>query len=260
MFGKRILLLVPHPDDEVVGCAATLARAQKEGAEIFALYLTHGCVARETMWPWERKDYEKHVARRRAEAEEVARFLGITPVGWMARPARHLWRELPAAYDEVRRAVEDHRIDQLWVPAYEGGNADHDGANAIGSRLATKMSVLEFAEYNFAGGVARSHEFPQPNGSEQTLILTPAAREKKRAALRLYPSEQKNLFYVKSERETFRPLAVYDYTGPPHEGVLWYTRFQWVPFRHPQVDFTKPADVSAAITDFLRQAQPIFAA
>ena len=54
--------------------------------------------------------------------------------------------------------------------------------------------------------------------------------------------------------EALRPLAPYDYGAPPHPGRLWYARFQWVPFRHPQVDFTRPADVYAAFATYLADA------
>jgi LmbE family N-acetylglucosaminyl deacetylase len=269
MFGKRILVLVPHPDDEVVACSATIERARAEGAEIFALYITHGCIAQDAMWSWQRKNYDAGVARRRLEAELAAKLLGITPVGWMPRPARHVGRELPKVYDEIRDAIAAHNIDQLWVPAYEGGNADHDALNAVAGLLAGSfnknrtnsspleggrtrpLSVLEFAEYNYFGGKAESQSFPYPNGTETIIPLRPEEQNKKRMALALYKSEQKNLGYVKTERECYRPLADYDYSKPPHPGTLWYARFQWVPFRHPRVDFTRPEDVSAAISAFL---------
>jgi N-acetylglucosamine malate deacetylase 1 len=69
--------------------------------------------------------------------------------------------------------------------------------------------------------------------------------------LALYKSEQKNLGDIDVRYESFRPIANYDYAKPPHEGKLWYERFQWVPFRHPRVDFTKSATVSKAIMEFL---------
>ena len=131
IFGSRILVLVPHPDDEVVGFAASIARVRAAGAEVFALYLTHGCVAREILWPWDRRKHAAFVARRRAEAESVARRMGVTPVGWSSRAARTVWRDLEAVRGEVARAVEAYKIDQLWVPAFEGGNADHDAVNAV---------------------------------------------------------------------------------------------------------------------------------
>ena len=78
MFGKRILILAAHPDDEVVASAAAIGRAQGKGAEIFVTFLTHGCIAKETMWSWQRKQYNKHVAHRRAEGEAACKFLAIT--------------------------------------------------------------------------------------------------------------------------------------------------------------------------------------
>jgi LmbE family N-acetylglucosaminyl deacetylase len=251
MFGQRILIPVPHPDDEVVACAAAIGRAQAQGASIFTLYLTNGCIARETLWPWQRKHYDRMVARRHAEGEAASLFLNITPIGWNPRPARYLWRHLSEVYADVRAAITAHTIDQLWVPAYEGGNADHDGLNAVGRALQLNVNVLEFAEYNFSGGKARSQTFPAIKGNEQTLTLTPTERTAKSEALKIYRSEKGNLDYVKTERECFRPLATYDYSQPPHTGTLWYTRFQWVPFRHPRVDFTRSSEVSESITRFL---------
>jgi LmbE family N-acetylglucosaminyl deacetylase len=39
---KRILILSPHPDDEVFGCGGLIARAKDEGSEIYVLYFTIG--------------------------------------------------------------------------------------------------------------------------------------------------------------------------------------------------------------------------
>ena len=256
-FGASILFLCPHPDDEVVAASAAIGRAKAGGAKVAVLFLTHGCLDAATMWAWERDRYPAVVARRRAEAERVAAELGVAIAGWSERAARHLWRHLPEAEREIRAAVAAHGVDQVWTPAYEGGNPDHDGANAIASRLAAEgMSVLEFAEYNLAGGKAGSHRFPHPNGAEQVLKLTGAERAAKRHAVALYASEKDNLGYVSAEREVFRPLAAYDYGRPPHAGKLWYARFQWVPFRHPGVDFTRPAEVTQAISNYLGLGKP----
>ncbi len=216
------------------------------------LFLTHGCVDAATMWSWQRPRYLEVVARRREESERVAAELGLAVAGRATRAARHLWRELPDAEHEVRTAIAAFAVDQLWTPAFEGGNPDHDGASAIASRLAAEgMSVLEFAEYNLAGGKAASQRFPHPNGTETALRLTPAEQAAKRRALGLYASETGNLRYVGVEREMFRPLAAYDFAQPPHEGKLWYARFQWVPFRHPGVDFTQPEDVMRSLSNYL---------
>jgi LmbE family N-acetylglucosaminyl deacetylase len=251
MFGKRILILVAHPDDEVVGCAASIARARSEGATVTALYLTNGCIPREAMWPWQRENYDSVVAVRRAEAEAAATFLGVLPVGWGTRPARALWRELPAVFEEVQVALAQFRPDQVWVPAYEGGNPDHDALSAVGFKLKSRTSVLEFSEYNFFGGKARYQSFISSDETVRVVSLTPAERMVKKTALKLYVSEAHTLSAIDIGQESYRPLARYNYAQPPHQDKVWYARFQWVPFRHPRVDYTKPAEVSKAITAFL---------
>ena len=150
----------------------------------------------------------------------------------------------------MQAAVERVRPDQIWVPAYEGGNPDHDALNAVGAGFKGRMSLLEFAEYNYFGGKARSQSFISSDETTRTITLTPDERKAKHAALRLYASEQGNLSAIEVDQESYRPLAAYDYGQPPHQGTLWYTRFQWVPFRHPRVDFTQPAEVSRAIMAF----------
>jgi len=236
----------------VVACFAAIGRARAQGSNVAVLFLTHGCVDAATMWPWERPRYLEVVARRRVESERAAGELGLAVAGRAARAARRLWRELSEAEREIRGAVAAFGIDQLWAPAFEGGNPDHDGASAIASRLAGEgLSVLEFAEYNLAGGKANSHRFPLPNGTETVLQLTPAEQAAKRRALALYASEARNLGYVGVSQEVLRPLPVYDYARPPHDGKLWYARFQWVPFPHPGVDFTRPEAVARSISDYL---------
>ncbi len=251
MFGKRILILVAHPDDEVVACAASIARARAQGATVTTLYLTHGCLGRDVLWSWQRKHYEHNVARRRAEAEEAAMALGVQPVGWSARPARHLWRELPQVFEEVKAALAQYRPDQVWVPAYEGGNPDHDALNAVGFKIKPRLSVLEFAEYNFFGGKARTQSFVSTDETARVILLTPEEIASKKAVLKIYASEAGNLSSLGVEQESYRPLSSYDYAQLPHQGKLWYARFQWVPFRHPRVDFTDPTEASKAIVAFL---------
>ena len=65
MIGRRVLILVPHPDDEIVGCAAAIARARADGRDVFALYLTTGIAPVEMQWCWQRADQAARVRRDR---------------------------------------------------------------------------------------------------------------------------------------------------------------------------------------------------
>jgi len=252
MYGRRILILAPHPDDEVVGCAAAAGRATDAGAKVFVHYLTTGVPAADLLWPWQRPGHGDRIGRRKAEAELAAAFLGITPTAFENTPTRMLKGALDDTREAILGNIDRRRIDTLWVPAYEGGHQDHDAANALAATLAERVAVHEFAEYNMIGGKVRSQRFAFPNGTETEIIMSQRERRRKRRALGFYASERGNLRHIQTGRESFRPLARYDYAKPPHDGPAFYQRFQWVPFRHPRIDFTRPDEVSEAILDFQR--------
>lgn len=42
MYGEKILIVAPHPDDEVIGCSGLIQRMKKEGKEIFIVILSGG--------------------------------------------------------------------------------------------------------------------------------------------------------------------------------------------------------------------------
>jgi LmbE family N-acetylglucosaminyl deacetylase len=247
--GRRVLLLVPHPDDEVVGCAVAIRRARAQAIRISALYLTTGVPAPASVWPWRRDGHRQRVDRRRAEAREAAARLGLEPLAFSDWPSRELKVHLSEAEALVARHLEEAAPDEIWAPAYEGGHQDHDVTNFLASLFRARAPVLEFSEYNAAHGV-RSNRLPVETGAETVLWLTNAEASWKRELIRAYRSESANLGHVRCTREVFRPLPSHDYRRPPHPGRLFYERFQWIPLRHPRVDFTSSAEVCAAITRY----------
>lgn len=65
----RILVVAAHPDDEALGCGATLAKHVRDGAEVAVLFLTNGTGARGP---------DAEAARHRREAmEEANSILGV---------------------------------------------------------------------------------------------------------------------------------------------------------------------------------------
>jgi LmbE family N-acetylglucosaminyl deacetylase len=250
MFAPRILVLVPHPDDEVVGCCAALGRARAQGSRIFALYLTNGVPDRALYWPWQRNGHARQVLARWREAASAQAMLGLEEAGRHDVPTRSLRLRMAETLAAIVRALDATGATVLWTPAYEGGHQDHDVANALASRLGARVAVWEFSEYHNAGGRVHAQEFIAATGGETVLTLDADEVARKRAALALYASEAANLGHVGSAREAFRPLAAYDYAQAPHPGALFHARFRYV-WGHPRVDRTPPAAVRRAIAGFI---------
>lgn len=238
-----ILVLAPHPDDEVVGAAIAMRRALAAGAEASVLFLTTGVP--QAAWPWEGPGaYASRVERRKAEALAVADRLDFAVEGFLEIPSRGLLERI----EGIRAVVSKSKAQELWVPAYEGGHQDHDAANALGHSLRSRFVVKEFAEYNFIGGRINANSFADGKGA---MLLNAEERALKRELLGMYASERGNLNYVTCENEAIRELASHDYSKPAHAGTLFRERFHWVPFRHPRIDWREQSAINAELVRFI---------
>ena len=247
MEARRILVLAPHPDDEIVACGIAALHARAAGARLFVLYLTTGVPAPEMLWPWRRAGHAARVARRRAEAHAAAALLGFEPTRFLDYPSRQLRDHLEAAEAAVDRTLAECAADALWVTAFEGAHQDHDVANALASKFRDRISVCEFAAYNFAGGDVRSNHFPDRRDGDVRIELSAEEAALKKKALACYASERGNLRHIRVACESWRPLPDHEYGAPPHAGRLFRERFHWVPFRHPRVDFDRSARIYAKV-------------
>lgn len=241
-----ILVLAPHPDDEVVGFSAQIGRARTAGARVAILWLTDGVPSADLLWPWQRSARPRRVALRTAEAMSAARLLGVEAIGPLPIATRRLKEDFAIARKAISDALLRLQPDALWVPAYEGGHQDHDVASFLAAGFRHQVPVFEAPLYNFAGRQVNSQRFIGPDCGT-VITLTPEEQDHKRQQLAAYGSEGGNLDYVRCDHEALRPQAAYDYSKPPHAGLTFYQRFQWVPFRHPRIDFTTPAEVCVAI-------------
>jgi len=92
----RVLVIAPHPDDEVLGCGGTMARLAEAGCNVEVAIVTEGKPPR-----YEREGVEKV----RAEAAAAHALLGIRATHYLDFPAAEL--------DGVRHADLNARIGAL---------------------------------------------------------------------------------------------------------------------------------------------------
>src|SRR4051812_24154862 len=153
----RVLILAPHPDDEIIACFVAASRLLASGARVSVLHLATGVPPEAVLWRWRRPRYPELVGRRREEALAVSRRLGTEIVGFRVTPARRLRFDLDAASADIALAIARCAAEAIWVPAFEGAHQDHDVVNALAAATAGAVPVWEFATYNFAGGRVRSN-------------------------------------------------------------------------------------------------------
>jgi len=75
---KKILIIVAHPDDEVLGCFGTVARLIKEGYEAYTLILGEGKTSRDEQRIVENKKNELEILN--SEIKKANNIIGIKKV------------------------------------------------------------------------------------------------------------------------------------------------------------------------------------
>lgn len=128
---QTVLVIAPHPDDEILGCGGTIGRLVSAGAAVEVAIVTRGMAP---AFPQEQVDQVL------AEAEIAHKMLGIRKTHFLDFPAARL-DQVPQA--ELNKGVRDVilavRPDTLFIPFVGDIHVDHKlvfGAAMVASRPA----------------------------------------------------------------------------------------------------------------------------
>ena len=233
------LVVVAHPDDEIVGAGSRLPLLR----EARFVYVSDGA-------PREGGDAARHglsvdgyrQARRR-ELESALALCGIAP-------DRAIHLDVPDQETSLHLADIARRLAALIVQLdvhailtqpYEGGHPDHDAtAFAVHAAVALVRAgsepgrvvpeIVEMAGYH-AGphGPVAAEFLPNAHADAHavTIRLDAAAQDRKRALIACHATQRETLARFPLDAERFRPAPAHDFTQPPHAGPLHYEQYPW---------------------------------
>ena len=246
---RTTLVLVAHPDDEVIACGALMQQMEKA----VVVFATDGAPRDDGFW----KPYGSRRAYaevRRQEAQLALGIAGASPI-FLADHVesgiadQELFHNLPAAIAAFEKIVAHLRPDCILTVAYEGGHPDHDAACFIAAIVGRRAGVEVWESplyHRNAEGASVTQTFPRATGAEVELRAEDGPLRKKIEMLNLYRSQGLLLDGFQPRVETFRPLADYDFTRPPLPWKLNYELWQWK---------MSGQEVSAAFTDYLHSEE-----
>ena len=240
----RLLVVLAHPDDEVLALGARLERLAgtrlltvTDGAPVDGADAQHhGFASLETYREARRRELACALAHA-GVANGIATVLALTSV-----PDQTAALHLSGLTQSVAAAVAAFSPEAVLTHPYEGGHPDHDAcAFAVHAALrllpdagnaSTRMApVLIEAPFYHAGadGFLQTGSFLADRPSPTTVVceLSPEEQANKRARLACFTSQAETLAQFGVARELFRLAPSYDFTQPPHPGQLFYERFPW---------------------------------
>jgi N-acetylglucosamine malate deacetylase 2 len=232
---RTLLLVVAHPDDDVLGAWALLARAP--WARI--VYVTDGA-------PRDGRDARAHgfaapgayAAARRREALAALAVADIPPhqTVWLDVADQEATFALQRIVGLLRELIAAIRPDMLLTHPYEGGHPDHDAVALAVPAAVTLLErgagktwpaplVAEFAGYHASREGGRETSFiVHPGFPEALFRLSDGERRLKSRMLELHTTQAAVLADFPRDRELFRLAPTYDFSRPPHPGPLLYER------------------------------------
>ena len=156
--GTRLLVIAPHPDDEVLGAGGLMQRAHAVGGAVRVVYLTdgdgypEGVEAEDHIETPTAKDYLGYGKQRRREAHTALVRLGLAdafqtflgfPDGGLCKLTREYWSERRAAYRSPYTRLTRPPRSEMLVPAtrYRGEDLAQELALIIGDFQPTMIAV-----------------------------------------------------------------------------------------------------------------------
>lgn len=170
-----VLVLAPHPDDEILGCARLIRLAEDRDCPVVIVWLTDGGASHGPLAP---QDRMRLIERRRAEAAQGLSALGVVPTATyhLAYPDGCLIDHI----DKARNLVEDicriHAVGTVVVTDKSDSHPDHKAAYALALGLKHPRHLLSYpVSARFEGA-----EYAPP---DDALCLEASPEDAKRWAL-----------------------------------------------------------------------------
>ena len=117
---KKILIIAPHPDDEILGCGGTIAKYISQGKELYVAIVTNGHKGAPELFSKEGTD------KVRLEAKQSHKYLGIKETFFLDFPVLKLASEpsykLSMAIGSI---IKKLNIDTLFIPHRGDIHEDH---------------------------------------------------------------------------------------------------------------------------------------
>ncbi|NQV09154.1 PIG-L family deacetylase [Candidatus Woesearchaeota archaeon] len=114
----KILVIAAHPDDEVLGCGATIAKHVKEGDQVYICIVSEGASAQ--------YDDPEMIEVRKKAAQNAAKTMGVKDVFFHGLPDTKL-DNVPSL--EINKILEKHireiKPEIVYTHAKEDNHIDH---------------------------------------------------------------------------------------------------------------------------------------
>jgi LmbE family N-acetylglucosaminyl deacetylase len=177
----KILVLAPHPDDEVFGCGGAIMQHVAQGNAISVIVVTDGSAA---IRHSDSNSHLKYIKIRQQESQQAAQILGYRQLAFWDIADRSL------TYNEellqrLEKIIQEHKITQVYAPSVLEVHPDH---------YALAMMAVEVVRRCGKNVSLAMYEVGVPLYPNLLLDITPVIK-RKQAAINCFNSQLDILDY-----------------------------------------------------------------
>jgi LmbE family N-acetylglucosaminyl deacetylase len=186
---KSTLIIVAHPDDEVLGCGGTIAKMTSEGVNVHVAFLADGVFSRESG----QKDQNIELKHRRAAAQQACDMLGVKTVSFSDFPDNKMdVSPLLDIVKSVEELISKHQPSTLFTHHCGDVNIDHrriHEAVVAACRPQKGHPVKKILTFEVASSTEWQLPYSAPSFLPNYFVDISSTSDKKLAALDLYVKE-----------------------------------------------------------------------
>ncbi|MFC1660043.1 PIG-L deacetylase family protein [Gemmatimonadota bacterium] len=180
-FGRSMLVVAPHQDDEIIGCGGAMLLQRAAGRSVAVVFAQDGGDEHAA----DGRSRDEQIAIREAEATRVTEAMGNPPPRFL-RYVHLTGREMEAAAGDLQREIERTRADVVFTPFFLDHNIHHQLTNfALAEALAQTDLEPRIFGYEVWG-------LTVPN----VILRIDEVQEEKSRLLRYYESQLSGKDYV----------------------------------------------------------------
>lgn len=181
----KVLVIAPHPDDEVLGSGGTIARLASEGNDITVAIVTKG---------WEPLFPNSQVEQVRAEARRANELLGVKSLRFMDLEVTKL-NTIPK-YEMNRKfeqLIDEEKPQLVFLPFCGDRQEDHrqvfDACMVALKPLANRKYIAKILSYETISETHWSAAYVEPSFEPQLWVDISSYLSAKLEAMRIYQSQ-----------------------------------------------------------------------
>ena len=131
---KKILVISPHPDDEVIGCGGTLLKYDCLNSEIIIVYITNGT------------NNQSKQKNRKSEAKRLCKKMNWEHIFLDFELKSKTWN-----YLKLKQAIDKVNPEIIFIPSLFDDNIEHKNANFLlndSIKNSSKFSIWSYQVYS----------------------------------------------------------------------------------------------------------------